>query len=180
MTRPEVDGDKVAIYGRSMGSYWVSHIAAYDNRIKACAATMACFFMDRHAIFEEASPRFRLTYKYMAGIEDDDEFDEMVSRMTLRGVGQKIKCPTLVWTGEFDPLSPLEEADAFFNEIAGPKEMWVFEDEFHGFNSRSLCNVPMDTIVADWIKDKLEGKYPQDMARRLMIPVNGMGPYEKS
>jgi len=177
MTRPEIDGDKIGLYGVSMGSYWGSRIAAHDKRIKACLVTAGCFMMDRHTIFEEASPRFRLTFKYMAGIEDDDEFDRMVAKMTLKGIGKNLKCPTLIWLGEFDPLSPLEEADVFFNEIAGPKEMWIMEDDFHGGFNRGFFNLPLAHMAADWLKDKLEGKYPQDLARRILIPLNGTGPY---
>ncbi|MFC1945453.1 alpha/beta hydrolase [Chloroflexota bacterium] len=178
LTRPEIDGDKIGIFGMSMGSYWVAHAAAYDNRIKAAAGVMGTFFMDRRPIFEEASPRFRLTYKYMAGIEDDDEFDEVVvNKMTCRDLGSKIKVPFLIQAGEFDPLNPLEEADAFFEEIAGPKEMWVMEDDFHGAYPRGLCNIPLSYIHADWLKDKLEGKYPKDLAKRVLIPTHGMAQY---
>jgi dipeptidyl aminopeptidase/acylaminoacyl peptidase len=177
MTRPEVDGEKIGLYGVSMGSYWGAHITAFDNRIKATAAAMGCFMMDRRALLEEASPRFRLTYKYMAGIEDEEEFDKMVSKMTLRGVGKQIKNPFLIIAGEFDPLNPLEEVDAFFSEIAGPKEMWVMEDDFHTAFARGLCNIPLATVAADWLKDKLDGKYDSDMARRTLIPLHGMGPY---
>ena len=177
VTRPEIDSDKIVLWGSSMGSYWGSQVAAFDNRIKAAAVSRACFFMNRHTIFEEASPRFRLTFKYMAGIEDDDEFDEYVAKMTLKGVASKIKCPFLIWTGEFDPLCPLDEADAFYDELAGPKEMWIMEDDFHGGFARGLCRIRMDEFAADWLKDKLEGKYPHGLARRVLIPPNGMGPY---
>jgi dipeptidyl aminopeptidase/acylaminoacyl peptidase len=168
LTRPEVDGDKIGLYGISMGSYWAAHIAASDNRIKACATALGSFMINRHPIFEEASPRFRLTYKYMAGIEDDDDFDEMVAKMTVKGLGSKIRCPFLIQTGEFD---------AFFSEIAGPKEMWIMEDDFHSEAHRAFCHLPMTNMHADWLKDKLEGKYSRDLARRVLIPVNGVGPY---
>ncbi|GAJ05700.1 unnamed protein product, partial [marine sediment metagenome] len=150
----------------------------FDPRIKATAAVMGCFMMDRHPIFEEASPRFRLAYKYMAGIEDEDEFDELVvNKMSVKGIGKNIKYPFLMLAGEFDPLNPLEEADAFFNEIAGPKEMWVMEDDFHGAYPAGFSDIPIAHIMADWLKDKLEGKYPQDLNRRVLIPPKGMGPY---
>jgi pimeloyl-ACP methyl ester carboxylesterase len=177
MTRPEVDSNRIGLYGISMGSFWGSRIAAHDDRIKACLVATGCFMMERHPIFEEASPRFRLTFKYMTGIQDDDEFDKMVAGMTLKGIGSKIKCPTLVWVGEFDPLSPLQEAELFFESIAGPKEMWIMEDDFHNSYSRGLCDIPISHIAADWLKDKLEGKYPKDMARKVRIPLNGRGPY---
>jgi len=177
ITRPEVNGDKIGLYGLSMGSFWGARIAAYDSRIKACLVTMGCFMMDRHPIFEEASPRFRLTFKYMAGIEDDDEFDRLVDKMTLKGVGKDLRCPTLIWTGEFDPLNPLEEAEAFFDEIAGPKEMWIMENDFHNSFNRGLFNIPQSLIAADWLKDKLEGKCSPDLSKKVLIPLNGLGPY---
>jgi hypothetical protein len=83
----------------------------------------------------------------------------------------------LIIAGEFDPLNSLEEVDAFFREIAGPKEMWVMEDDFHTAFVRGLCNIPLATVAADWLKDKLDGKYDPDMAKRTLIPLNGMGPY---
>ncbi len=70
-----------------------------------------------------------------------------------------------------------EEADAFFSEVAGSKEMWVMEDDFHIVFTRGLCNIPMAHMAADWLKDKLEGEYPQNLARRVLIPLNGTGPY---
>ena len=178
MSRPEVDSDKIGLYGISMGSYWGSRVTAADSRIKASVTGLGCYMVDRHPIFEEASPRFRLTYRYMAGIEDDDEFGEkIVAKMTLKGVGSKIKNPFLIWVGEFDPLCTLEDTDAFFNEIAGPKEMWVMEDDFHSTYTRGISNIPMAHMAADWLKDKLEGKYPKDLAKRVLIPLSGAGPY---
>ncbi len=176
LTRPEIDGKKICLYGASMGTYWGAHIAAHDSRIKACVLAIGCFMMRRHTIFEEASPKFRLIYKYMAGIEDDHEFDEMVAGMTLQGVGANIKCPTLIMVGEYDPLSPSEETDAFFDEIAGPKEMWVFEDEFHTAFNRGLCNVNLNSVVADWFRDAFTGKVADELNRRVSIAARGTGP----
>ena len=51
------------------------------------------------------------------------------------------------------------------------------EDDFHGGFKRGLCDLEMDEFAADWLKDKMEGKYPPDLARRVLIPTNGMGPY---
>lgn len=177
ISRPEIDKEKIAAYGVSMGSYWGSRLAAYDKRVKACAVTLGCFFMEKHPLFEEGSPRFRMTFKYMAGIPNDDEFDKMVAQMTLKGIGKEIKCPILLTTGEFDPVSLLEETYAFFDEIAGPKELWVFEDEFHPTPSRGLAGLNRHSVVADWLKDKLNGKYDKQMGRKVLIPIKSIGPY---
>lgn len=175
--RPEVDASKIGFYGVSMGSYWGSHLAAYEPRIKASVVTMGCFFMNKHTIFDECSPRFRVTYRYMAGIEDDDEFEKLLPKLTLKGVGKNIKNPFLILNGEFDPLSPLEDAEAFFDEIAGPKEMWIMEDDFHTHFNRAMCNLPISALAGDWLKDKLDGKFPKDLNRKVHIPLNAYGPY---
>ena len=70
---------------------------------------------------------------YMAGIHDEDEFDEKVAaHLTTTGYGEKITCPTLLIQGEYDPLCPLEDAQELFEKLRVPKEMWVMEDDFHG------------------------------------------------
>ena len=74
---------------------------------------------------------------YMAGIDNEEEFDKMSSKMTVKGYSEKIKCPTLLVTGEFDPLCPLEDAIEVFEDLTCKKEMWVIEDQFH-----PLWNIP--------------------------------------
>ncbi|MBI4334839.1 MAG: hypothetical protein HY673_26590 [Chloroflexi bacterium] len=51
------------------------------------------------------------------------------------------------------------------------------EDDFHLAFTRGIYNIPIADIVADWLSDKLAGKYPPDLARRVLIPLNGTGPY---
>ena len=101
---------------------------------------------------------------YMAGISDEAAFDKMAATMGLAGVGAKLKCPTLITQGENDFLCPLEGADKFFDEIAGPKEMWIFQDEFHPLGGVMAHLIPW---LADWVLDALDGKFPAGYARRI-------------
>ena len=55
----------------------------------------------------------------------------MAIGMTVKGYADKVKCPTLLVTGEFDPLCPLEDAVEVYGDITARKEMWVIEDQFH-------------------------------------------------
>jgi alpha-beta hydrolase superfamily lysophospholipase len=41
--RPEVDADRIAIYGISMGSYWSLRLASCDRRVAAVVSAVACF-----------------------------------------------------------------------------------------------------------------------------------------
>jgi dipeptidyl aminopeptidase/acylaminoacyl peptidase len=177
-SRPEVDADRIGVSGFSMGSYWGMRIAASDKRVKAIATAAACYGPKR-SIFEEASPRFKQVYMYMAGIHDEDEFDRMAERMTLDDMAPRITCPTLQVTGEYDPLAPLEDVLAIYEKVAGPKELWVVENDFHvPRGTENFAGVDFFGILADWLNDALAGKKPAALKREVLVPQkSGRGPY---
>jgi fermentation-respiration switch protein FrsA (DUF1100 family) len=115
-------------------------------------------------IFELAPPSFKANFMYMAGIDDETAFDSMAACMGLADVGPRIRCPILLTQGENDYLCPLEGAERFFDEIAGPKEMWIFQDEFHPLGGVMAHLIPW---LADWVRDALAGKFPLGYARRV-------------
>jgi pimeloyl-ACP methyl ester carboxylesterase len=177
--RPEIDVQKIGIFGISMGSYWVPRIAALDSRIQACVAASATLAEKKH-IFNESSPRFKQVFMYMAGIPDEDAFDAMADQMVLKGFGSRIHCPTLLATGEFDPLSPVEAALELFEELAGPKELWVLENEFHRvWGLEGLGGLDLNPMAADWLRDALEGKFPPGHRKTVYVrQKTGYGPYD--
>jgi len=167
--RPEIDAEKIAVLGISMGSYWAPRSAAIDRRIKACAGASATFANKNH-IFNVSSPRFKQVFMYMAGITDEDEFDNIADQMTLIGYGQDIRCPTLLATGEFDPLSPVEEGLAVFNELAGPKELWILENEFHRvWALEGFAGLDLNPYAVDWLSDALQGKFSDDHNKTVYV-----------
>ena len=181
LTRPEVDPERFAIAGVSMGSFWGMRIAANDSRVRALATAASCFGT-KTAIFEEASPRFKRVFMYMAGIHDEDEFDEKVAaHLTTTGYGEKIACPTLLIQGEYDPLCPLEDAQQLFEELRVPKEMWILEDDFHGiWRLPGLGSMDVFPFIMDWLKDVLEKGPPTDARVKWVAPKTGPGPYDDS
>ncbi len=151
---PEIDPEKITSWGVSMGSFWVPQIAAYDNRLQAAALGMVCHEPGMATAFNEASPSFKARYMWMAGYEDEEEFDKFAQKLTLRGVGAKIKCPVFIAAGEDDELSPIEYTYQFYSEIKAPKKLLVYEGRKH-----DISGPLFRTTVADWIKDRLEGKF---------------------
>ena len=87
-SRPEIDSGKIGVFGISMGSFWSPRTATYDSRVSACAAGSANF-ADKNFIFDVASPRFKQIFMYMAGLTDEDAFDEMAMRMTIKGMAAR-------------------------------------------------------------------------------------------
>ncbi len=162
---PEVDASRIGAYGWSMGSYWVPRIAAHDARVKAIVGAMGVYGQ-KDTIFKHSKPAYRANYMYMSNIHDEAAFDAMAAQMTLTPIAGKIKCPTLLAMGEYDELCPLEDAEAFFDILKCPKELWVYENETHTFGSR-LPDFYLH--VADWLHDALAGKFAPGHARRIDI-----------
>lgn len=176
-TRPEVDADKLAVSGYSFGSYWGMQIAAVDERVKAVGTAAACYG-PMTSIFEEETPHFKQVYMYMAGIKDEDEFDKFASQMKLDDYLPNIKCPCLIVNGEFDPLAPLDTVLNVYEQVSGPKEIWIVEDEFHTpRHGESFGSADFYGFLADWIFDALNGKFPQGYDHRVLIRRMGYGPY---
>jgi dipeptidyl aminopeptidase/acylaminoacyl peptidase len=177
--RPEVDAKKIAIYGISMGSYWSLRLSSYDHRAAAVISSVACF-NPNNTIFTQSSPRFKQMFMYMAGYEDEEKFDKEVARpMTVRGYLDKVKCPTLLVTGEFDPLCPLEDAVEAFDDLKVPKEMWVFENQYHPlWGLQNLGGMDCHEYVLDWLQGVFAGKRKLSKKGRVAyIKEHGDGPW---
>lgn len=176
-TRPEVDTDRIAMSGYSFGSYWGMQIAAADPRVKAVGTAAACYG-PMGSIFEEETPHFKQVYMYMAGYEDEEEFDKMALQMRIDNVAPHVKCPCLIISGEYDPLAPLETVMDVFDLVSGPKELWVVEDEFHTpRHGETFGGADFYGYLADWIRDALNGKFKAGWDRRIIIRKTGVGPY---
>ena len=179
MKRPEVDKKKIAIYGISMGSYWCLRLSSYDHRAAAVVSSVACF-NPNNTIFTQSSPRFKQMFMYMAGYEDEAKFDvEVAQPMTVRGYLDKVKCPTLLVTGEFDPLCPLEEAIEAYQDLKVPKEMWIMENQYHPlWGIPNLGGMDCHDYVMDWLQGLFSGKrVPKKSGRIAYVGEHGDGPW---
>ena len=155
MDLPEVDAQRIAMFGISMSGYWGSRAAATDHRLAALAAFEAVTG-DFHTIFERAQPTFKNNYMFMTGYTDEAAFDrDMASRMPLGDLVERIRCPVLCGIGEFDELTPLDQALASFENISAPKELRVYEDEFHPLGGIAA---EMFRFAAEWLERALNGE----------------------
>jgi len=178
-SRPEVDTERIGAVGFSMGSYWVMSLAARDPRLKAVASGAACYGPKKY-IFETNSPHFKKVFMYMAGMHDEEAFDRMVNSMALTSQEvSSIKAACLLVVGEYDSMTPLEDALPIFEGLRGPKEFWVMENDDHTpFLYPHLGGFPAFHAMADWLLDALEGRKPANLNRKVVLhPNRGKGPY---
>ena len=151
---PEVDAGRIGMFGISMSGYWGLRAAAGATRLAALAAYEAVCG-DFLTIFERAQPSFKKNYMYMSGYRDEAIFDhEMRDRMPLDAMAADIRIPVLLGIGEFDELTPLEQALACYQRIRAPKEMRVYENEFHPLGGVAA---EIFRYGAEWLERTLSG-----------------------
>ncbi|MDE3100719.1 MAG: alpha/beta hydrolase [Chloroflexota bacterium] len=179
-TRTEVDPQRIAVVGSSMGSFWAMRTASTVPQLKAVAVSAACFGGMR-GIFQEASPRFKRMFMYMAGLTDEKRFNEMATRMTVLDRAPSITCASLQVIGEYDPLCHLEDGYAVYEQLPTPKEFWVLENDFHAtiYGTGNFGGVEPFGFMADWVRDALADRFPKDHARQVLVrEKEGAGPYD--
>ena len=147
--RDDVDGDKIGVFGTSMGTRYGVEIAAADPRVKAVAGQMPCVG-PFDVIFEQAQPNFKRIHMYMTNTYDEAAFDELVDRMQANFVEitRQLAVPYLLVAGDMDELCPPEDIQAFMNSLSCPKELWLYEDSYHTMGEVAADIYP---AIADWM-----------------------------
>lgn len=160
LQRPEIDPDRIIAWGLSFGSYWATVMAAHEPRFCACAVMYTCFQPRNWPLLEMASPSFRQRMMFMAGLAHEAELDAFMAKMDVMPLGPKLTMPYLVMAGEDDSLSDLSCTFEHMNNVAGPKTLYVYAGEEHGFGGSpsSQLGTPFFLLMADWLADRAAGK----------------------
>jgi fermentation-respiration switch protein FrsA (DUF1100 family) len=159
-SQKEIDPDRIALRGASLGSYLGTQVASADDRLKGAALqAMAVEPMMRTA-FETQSPSFKLRFLYYTGLESEAELDKFLQSWTLKGVAEKVKCPYLLVGGEDDQLTPVEYGFQLMDLLTSPKQMLYYEGALHSVSgSPATTNGPnTGTFIAEWFSDRFAGK----------------------
>jgi pimeloyl-ACP methyl ester carboxylesterase len=170
VAHPRIDGDRVGLWGVSMGSYWGLRCAAREPRLKGVATAAGCYG-DFDVIFDRAQPNFKSNFMFMAGYDDEAAFDrEVVANMHLWDLAGDISCPALLGFGEFDELTRIEDTLRLFELIGGPKELLVFEQQFHPMGPVAG---EMFRYASEWLARALAGEVPADLDRQRYARTDG-------
>jgi pimeloyl-ACP methyl ester carboxylesterase len=141
-----------------MNGYWGLRAAATDHRLAALAAFEAVTG-DFASIFERAQPTFKNNDMFMSGYSGEEASDrELVARLPLGDLVAGITCPVLYGIGEFDELTQLEQAMASYERITAPKEMRVYENEFHPLGGVAA---EVFRFGAEWVERALNGEFAE-------------------
>lgn len=171
--RPEIDPERIGLFGSSFGSFFGTLCAANEPRFKACAVRATCLEPGGHSIFEQAPPPYKRRFMYMSNMTDEAAFDAFAKTLTWEGHADKIRAPYLCMAGEFDNLCPLHHTERMFSVLKGPKQLVVYQDAPHGLGGVPSHNLGPESsgFIADWMLDRLEGK-PM-ASERWYVQANG-------
>lgn len=149
-TQPEVDVDRVALWGVSLGGYYATRVAAaVGDRVRACVALSGPY--DFGACWDRLPPLTRRAFEVRSGAGSDAEARRIASTLSLAGLAGTIPVPLLVVFGRQDRLFPWQHATRLVAE-APRAELVMLERGNHGCMNVAPQHRPS---TADWVAARL-------------------------
>ena len=148
---PEVDSDRVGVWGVSLGGYYAPRVAAaLGDRVKACVALAGPF--DFGECWDGLPELTRKTFEVRSRAADEGEAHKMASTLSLEVVAGDITAPLLIVFGRQDRLFPWQQAERLRQEAGGEAEMLMLEKGNHGCANVAPWHRP---YTADWLAARL-------------------------
>jgi 2,6-dihydroxypseudooxynicotine hydrolase len=149
-TRDDLDRERVAMWGVSLGGYYAPRAAAFHPRLRACIALSGPY--DWADGFDARNPLTREAFRIRARCATIDDARAAARTHSLAGVASRIRCPLLVIAGERDALCPPAHARRLAAEASGPVELLLVAEGNHVANNRPYRYRPQS---ADWLAAQL-------------------------
>jgi 2,6-dihydroxypseudooxynicotine hydrolase len=148
--QPDVDADRLAVWGVSLGGYYAPRVAAaVGDRIRACVALSGPY--DFGACWDRLPPLTRRAFEVRSGARTDDEARQIASTLSLAGLAEQIRVPLLVVVGKQDRLFPWQQSSRLAAE-ASDGQLVLLERGNHGCMNVAPEHRPS---TADWIAARL-------------------------
>jgi pimeloyl-ACP methyl ester carboxylesterase len=145
-TRPELDAERIGMWGVSLGGYYAPRAAAYEKRIRACIALSGPF--EWEAIWDNLPQLTREAFRVRSHSADEADARRRARELTLAQAAARISCPIFIVAGRQDALVPAAHAEQLAASVAGPVELLVVEDGGHNANNRPYR---YRSQTADWL-----------------------------
>jgi dipeptidyl aminopeptidase/acylaminoacyl peptidase len=142
-TQPNLDENRVAIYGTSYGGYVVLAAAVhYSDRLRAGVDVVG---ISNFVTFLENTEDYRRGFRRLEyGDERDPEMRAFLQRISPLNNVDRIDIPLLVVQGRNDPRVPASESEQIVRALrARGRPVWYIEalNEGHGYERRENRNV---------------------------------------
>ncbi len=158
-TQPDLDENRVAVYGGSYGGYMVLASAVhYSDRLKAAVDVVG---ISNFVTFLENTQSYR---RDLRRVEYGDERDPAM-RKHLEAISplnhvEKINVPMFVVQGQNDPRVPVTEAEQIVNALrANGQPVWYMNalNEGHGYRKKENADIYQQATVM-FLREHLVGE----------------------
>ncbi|MFC4728374.1 S9 family peptidase [Coralloluteibacterium thermophilus] len=158
-TRPELDPERVGVYGGSYGGYMVlASMIHFGDRLRAGVDIVGISDFVTFLTNTESYRRDLRRAEY--GDERDPEMRAFLERISPLANAARIRSPLFVAQGANDPRVPASEAEQIVERVRGNGgEVWylLFEDEGHGFRKKTNADYFNAATVLFWQRHLLDG-----------------------
>ncbi len=173
---PEVDPEKLAVYGISNGGYFVPRAATVEKRIKAVIVSSAV--VDNYRMFKEMPfskdtqeqidqwPLFKkavtsaVTWRW--GLDPNNIKGQTEATKDFQFDPAKVTCPVLVivGAGEYSNKETERQQKEFMDNVGTHNKTLVITPEDEGASSHCIGEnrTLMSEIVFDWLDDLFDSK----------------------
>jgi dienelactone hydrolase len=180
----DVNKERIALMGISMGGYLAARAAAFEDRLSACILYNGVY--DGKEALESNFPppllkaindgnenvvnkvietlmetdsniKFNFTHgMWTFGIDSPYELIKKSSEFSLKEIAQNIRCPTLVLDAEKDDSFP-GQPQKVYNALVCPKKYILFTAE-EGAEEHCQCGAPSlsNQRIFDWLDEMFQ------------------------
>jgi 2,6-dihydroxypseudooxynicotine hydrolase len=136
-----VDGKRLGVIGRSLGSHYAAKVAALDARVKAAVSWGAMYHLRNYRTIPSNT---QAGFMYVTGSKTLEEARPYLESVDLKGLATKITCPLMIVNGGQDPITPPENVALMRTEVKGPTEVLYWQNATHcGHDVPHLCRPAM-------------------------------------
>lgn len=147
--RPDLDADRVAVYGGSYGGYMVlASLVHYSDRLRAGVDIVG---ISNFVTFLENTEEYRRDLRRPEyGDERDPEMREFLQRISPANHADEITASLLVVQGANDPRVPASESEQIVREVRdNGHDVWYMlaRNEGHGFAKKPNRDLMREIVV---------------------------------
>jgi 2,6-dihydroxypseudooxynicotine hydrolase len=147
--RPEIDRQRTALLGRSLGGHYALRAAAAEPRV-AAAVVFGGFHDLSH--WETMPPMTREGFRQALGAATEQEARRRLAWANLEGVLGFVHCPVLVVHGKRDAIIPWYQAERIATELPAGATFLLDPDGVHCCHNNASR---YRTAMADWLATTL-------------------------
>jgi 2,6-dihydroxypseudooxynicotine hydrolase len=149
-SRDDTGQSKTGLFGVSLGGYFATRGAAYEQRLSATVALAGPYRFDLD--WDDLPPQTRATFQQRSGAGSEQEARARAAQLTLEDAAKLITRPLLVVGGGRDSIVPARHQERLAQEVPGA-ELVIYPDGSHGVTNRAYES---RSRMADWLAARLQ------------------------